>query len=222
MEQLNLVQTLAVYAVPVILAITIHEAAHGFVARHFGDLTAYRLGRVSLNPLRHVDPFGTLILPLVILVTSKIASGSGFLFGWAKPVPVNYFALRRPKAHMLWVAAAGPAVNIVQALVWGGVLKLASLAAPGYFATPLGFVAIAGITVNLMLAILNLVPILPLDGGRIVFSLLPDSLAVPYGRLERFGLPLVLAFIYLESQLHFLEPVYDIAFEAIGQLFALG
>src|SRR5690242_10998928 len=111
----NLIQTVAIYALPVVFAITLHEAAHGYVARHFGDPTAWQLGRISLNPLRHVDPVGTVIVPLVILMLSKIGGGGGFLFGWAKPVPVNFGRLRHPKRDMLWVAAAGPGANLVMA-----------------------------------------------------------------------------------------------------------
>src|SRR3979490_3085360 len=117
--EFNLVQTIAIYALPVIFAITLHEAAHGYVARHFGDTTAFVLGRVSLNPLRHIDMVGTIVIPLLILVVSKLFGGAGILFGWAKPVPVNFHALRRPKRDMLWVAAAGPAANLAMAIRWG-------------------------------------------------------------------------------------------------------
>jgi Zn-dependent protease len=120
----NLVQTIAIYAIPVIFAITLHEAAHGYVARHFGDMTAWRLGRVSLNPIRHVDLVGTIIVPLVLLATSRVLGGGAILFGWAKPVPVNFDALRHPKRHMLWVAAAGPGANLVMALAWAVLLKV--------------------------------------------------------------------------------------------------
>jgi Zn-dependent protease len=121
----DLIQTIAIYAIPVVFAITLHEAAHGYVARHFGDRTAFMLGRISLNPLRHIDAVGTVIVPLLILVTSKLFGGAGILFGWAKPVPVNFHALRHPKRDMLWVAAAGPAANLAMALAWALVLKAA-------------------------------------------------------------------------------------------------
>jgi Zn-dependent protease len=221
MDQLSLVQLLAVYALPVVLAITLHEAAHAYVAKHFGDTTAYSLGRVSLNPVRHIDPIGTLVVPLVILAASKLAAGSGFLFGWAKPVPVNFHALRKPKAHMLWVAAAGPAINIVQAIAWAIVFRIATEISLGDYSTPLRYIAFAGITVNLMLAIINLLPILPLDGGRITFSLLPDRLARPYAALERFGLPILLGLIFLEAQLGFLEPLYKTALAWLAALVGL-
>src|SRR5215510_6201390 len=118
------VQTVAIYALPVLFAITLHEAAHGYVARYFGDMTAYAQGRISLNPARHIDPVGTIAVPILILAVSKLFGGAGLLFGWAKPVPVNYSALRNPKPNMLWVAAAGPAANLVMALAWAGLLKV--------------------------------------------------------------------------------------------------
>jgi Zn-dependent protease len=118
MDVSSLVQTVAIYSLPVLFAITLHEAAHGYVARHFGDMTAHAQGRISLNPLRHIDPVGTLAVPILILVVSKLAGGAGYLFGWAKPVPVNYSALRRPKQYMIWVAAAGPAAHHAMALAW--------------------------------------------------------------------------------------------------------
>ena len=194
--EFNLVQTIAIYALPVIFAITLHEAAHGYVARHFGDTTAYVLGRVSLNPLRHIDPVGTIAVPLLILVVTKLSGGSGILFGWAKPVPVNFNALRRPKRDMLWVAAAGPAANLVMALCWGLLLKLAVLMPHNAFSLPASLMAEAGITVNVVLMVLNLLPILPLDGGRIAVSLLPNRLAYGYSRLEPYGFPILLLLLF--------------------------
>jgi Zn-dependent protease len=183
-----LIQTIALYALPVLFAITLHEAAHGYVARHFGDMTAYAEGRISLNPLRHVDPVGTLLVPLVIL----LVSGGRFLFGWAKPVPVNYSALRKPKQHMAWVAAAGPAANLVMSIGWALLLK-AGLALPenGY-SEPMARMAEAGVRVNLIFMLLNLLPILPLDGGRILAGLLPHRMSWQYSKLEPWGLPVLL------------------------------
>jgi Zn-dependent protease len=195
--EFNLVQTIAIYALPVIFAITLHEAAHGYVAKYFGDKSAWMLGRVSLNPLRHIDLVGTLIVPLLILMTSKLFGGGGILFGWAKPVPVNFHALRNPKRDMLWVAAAGPAANLVMALGWAVLLKGAMLLPHGGFSLPMGLMAEAGISVNVVLMVLNLLPILPLDGGRIAVSLLPNRLAIPYARLEPFGFPILLALIFI-------------------------
>jgi Zn-dependent protease len=188
MDVSHLAQTLAIYALPVLFAITLHEAAHGYTARHFGDMTAYAQGRISLNPVRHIDLVGTIVVPLLILVLSS----GRLLFGWAKPVPVNYSALRRPKQHMLWVAAAGPASNLAMALGWALLLKVAILLPPNAFSVPMRLMAEAGILVNLVFMFLNLLPILPLDGGRIVASLLPNRLAWQYARLEPWGLPLLM------------------------------
>jgi len=187
MDVTQLVQTVAIYALPVLFAITLHEAAHGYVARHFGDMTAYAQGRISLNPVRHVDIIGTLVVPLAIL----LLSGGRFLFGWAKPVPVNYSALRSPKRDMLWVAAAGPASNLAMAVGWAVLLKLAVLLPDNSFTVPMRLMGEAGIKVNLVFMFLNLLPILPLDGGRILASLLPNRVAWQYSRLEPWGLPLL-------------------------------
>lgn len=187
----SLIQTITVYALPVLFAITLHEAAHGYVARMFGDPTAYLMGRVSLNPIRHVDPMGTIVVPLVLLLTTKLMGGGGMLFGWAKPVPVDWSRLRRPKQDMLWVALAGPGSNMVMAILWA--ISLRMLIEVG--ATPDDFwarMAIAGIQINLMLMALNLLPLPPLDGGRIVFSLLPDRIAYQYARIEPYGLMIVI------------------------------
>ena len=191
MDVNSLVQTVAIYALPVLFAITLHEAAHGYVARHFGDMTAHAQGRISLNPIRHIDLVGTIVVPAVILVLTKNMLGGGFLFGWAKPVPVNYSALRKPRQHMALVAAAGPAANLVMALIWALLLKISLLMPEGRFAEPLALMAQAGIMVNLIFMFLNLLPILPLDGGRIVASLLPTRAAWRYSKLEPFGLPLL-------------------------------
>lgn len=188
MDVSQLAQTVAIYALPVLFAITLHEAAHGYVARYFGDMTAYAQGRISLNPARHIDFIGTILVPLAIL----LLSGGRFLFGWAKPVPVNYSALRSPKRHMLWVAAAGPASNLAMALGWAILLKLAVLLPANLFTLPMKVMSEAGILVNLIFMFLNLLPILPLDGGRILASLLPSRMAWQYSKLEPWGLPLLL------------------------------
>ena len=218
MDVTHFVQTFAIYALPVLFAITLHEAAHGYVARHFGDMTAHAQGRISLNPVRHVDLVGTIVVPLVILVLSS----GRFLFGWAKPVPVNYSALRKPKQHMAWVAAAGPGANLFMALLWAIVLRIfigmsnrsdawmqvvqshgtGSLVdavikhgiGPAEFLIGVGA---AGILVNLILMLLNLLPILPLDGGRILVSLLPKRAAWQFSKLERWGLPLLLLLAFV-------------------------
>jgi Zn-dependent protease len=192
MDVNSLVQTVAIYALPVLFAITLHEAAHGYVARHFGDMTAHAQGRISLNPLRHIDPVGTIVVPAIILIlSSKMIGGGGLLFGWAKPVPVNYSALRKPRQHMALVAAAGPVANLIMALIWALLLKISIVMPGGGFSEPLALMAQAGIVVNLIFMFLNLLPILPLDGGRIVASLLPTRAAWRYSKLEPFGLPLL-------------------------------
>ena len=217
----NLVQTIAIYALPVIFAITLHEAAHGYVARYFGDVTAWRLGRISLNPARHIDLMGTIIVPLVILVTSKLFGGAVILFGWAKPVPVDFHALRNPKRDMLWVAAAGPAANLLMVVGWALALKAALLLPHNVFTLPLSLMAEAGIMVNIVLMVLNLLPILPLDGGRIAFSLLPDRLARSYAGLERFGLPILLILIFTNLLGLILTPMVQASIELIETIFQL-
>lgn len=191
MDVTQLAQTLAIYALPLLFAITLHEAAHGYVARHFGDMTAYAQGRVSLNPLRHIDVNGTIIVPLVLIALS----GGKFAFGWAKPVPVNFSALRKPKQHMAWVAAAGPAANLLMAIGWALALKLALELPRSHLSGPLVQMAVAGIVVNVVLMVINLLPILPLDGGRIVAGILPRNLARQYAKAERWGGYLLVAFI---------------------------
>jgi Zn-dependent protease len=182
-------ERIALAAIPMILAITLHEAAHGYVARIFGDSTAWMLGRVTLNPLKHIDPIGTVIVPALMLL-----AGTGFLFGWAKPVPVNFGNLRHPKRDMLWVAAAGPAMNFVMALGWAILFGLAAgggpLQSPG-----VQFMSFVGVLINISLMVLNLLPIPPLDGGRIAVSLLPHSLAAPFAQLERFGFVILLVLL---------------------------
>jgi Zn-dependent protease len=190
----SVIQTLSIYALPVIFAITLHEAAHGYVARHFGDLTAYAQGRISVNPMRHIDPIGTIAVPVGLLVLSKLSGGAGFLFGWAKPVPVNFGNLRHPKRDMLWVAAAGPGANFVMTMGWALMLKLAPLL-PQAFAVPLALMGEAGIQINLVLMVLNLLPIPPLDGGRMMVSLLPSRAAYRYSMIEPYGIMILLALL---------------------------
>jgi Zn-dependent protease len=203
----QLAQTLAIYAIPVLFAITLHEAAHGYVARHFGDMTAHAQGRISLNPIRHIDLIGTVVVPLVIL----FLSGYKFLFGWAKPVPVNYSALRKPRPHMAWVAAAGPGANLAMAVVWAVLLKIAVLLPTGTTSHFLGLMSQAGILVNLVFMFLNLLPILPLDGGRILASLLPSRAAWQYARLEPLGLPLLVILLLTNLLNVVLEPLVGVS-----------
>ena len=188
MDIAGFIQILSLYALPAILAITLHEAAHGYAAKRLGDLTAYQEGRISLNPLKHIDPIGTLVVPAVLL----IASGGKLAFGWAKPVPVNFSRLRNPKKDMFWVAAAGPAVNLLMAIGWAIVFKLVVASPVNYFTDPALAMAQGGIVINLVLMVLNLLPIPPLDGGRIAVSLLPNSMAYSLARLEPYGLLIIM------------------------------
>ncbi len=213
----NIIQTLAIYALPVIFAITLHEAAHGYAARHFGDPTAWQMGRITLNPIKHVDMVGTLLVPALILFFSKGA----FLFGWAKPVPVNFGQLRRPKQDMFWVAAAGPGANLFMALMWAALLKLAVVMPENAYSLPLAEMARAGININGILMLLNLLPLPPLDGGRIAVSLLPPALAWRFAQLERFGFPILLALLFLGVLETILTPLLRVYFSLIKGLFFL-
>lgn len=183
----NVVQIITVYAIPVLFAITLHEAAHGYVARMFGDNTAFVAGRISLNPLRHIDPIGTVVVPLVMVTLS------GFMFGWAKPVPVDFGSLRRPKQDMVWVSAAGPGANLAMAIGW--VLFAKFLALFGVEEQFFYLVANAGVQVNLVFMALNLLPIPPLDGGRIAVGLLPNKLAYQFARIEPYGMFIIIGLL---------------------------
>jgi Zn-dependent protease len=185
----NLVQTVLIYALPVLFAITIHEAAHGYVARALGDNTAYALGRVTLNPIRHVDPMGTIVMPLLLYFATKGA----FLFGYAKPVPVNFGQLRHPKRDMIWVALAGPASNFAQAILWAVAYTL--LAGSGITERFFLEMCKAGVLVNLVMWAFNLFPLPPLDGGRILVGLLPRRLAWSFSRIEPWGFFIVLGLV---------------------------
>lgn len=212
----NLIQTLSIAALPVILAITLHEAAHGYAARYFGDPTAWLAGRISLNPLRHVELFGTILLPALLFFMS-----SPFVFGWAKPVPVDLGRLRHPKRDMLWVAAAGPAVNLLMAVGWVVLLKLDTLIPINMYSLPLARMCEIGIGINLALMALNLLPLPPLDGGRIAVSLLPYSMAVKFARIERWGFVILLALLYFNILDYIMWPVVDGLKSLIINLFQL-
>ncbi|OJW85084.1 site-2 protease family protein [Thiobacillus sp. 65-1402] len=194
--ELTLIQKIAVFALPVIFAITLHEAAHGYVARFFGDMTAAAAGRITANPLKHIDPVGTILVPLVILLTSKLLGGGAILFGWAKPVPVNFSRLRRPKQDMLWVALAGPGMNFVMALFWALMIQLGHALGSGFASAPLMLMGAAGVFINVILMALNLIPLPPLDGGRIAVSLLPMKQAMQFSRLEPYGLFILLGLLF--------------------------
>jgi Zn-dependent protease len=228
----KIILEIALWALPVILAITLHEAAHGYVARMFGDPTAYLMGRVTLNPLKHVDPIGTLLVPGAIVLFNAVSGVNLPPFGWAKPVPVDFGRLRHPKADMLWVAAAGPAANLFQAVVWAFVfLFVFGFSVPADLGVlfkildlPMdsldifwGKLIVRGILANLSLMLINLVPVPPLDGGRILVSLLPIRLAVAYSNVERYGFVILLALLYL----HILDGVLWFAMSVLMSLLHL-
>jgi Zn-dependent protease len=193
--ELSLIQKVAVFALPVLFAITLHEAAHGYVARFFGDMTAALQGRISVNPLKHIDPMGTIVVPLVILLTSKLLGGGAILFGWAKPVPVNFGKLRRPKQDMLWVAAAGPGINFLMALFWAVLIQI-GYAMGNAFSTPMILMGAAGVFINIILMTLNLLPLPPLDGGRIAVSLMPYQAAYRFSKIEPYGFFILLGLMF--------------------------
>ena len=189
MEELTIIQKIAAYALPIIFAITVHEAAHGYAARYFGDMTAHYLGRISLNPLKHIDPVGTIILPALTVMLG------GILFGWAKPVPVNFSNLRNPKKNMLWVALAGPFSNLLMAIFWTFLFARLQFF-PDSSIFFLSAMALAGIQINLILMVLNMLPIPPLDGGRVAVSLLPYPWSSYVENLERYGLFIIIFLLF--------------------------
>ena len=209
---LGTVQKIAVSALPIIFAITVHEAAHGYIARYFGDMTAQEQGRITLNPLRHIDPVGTILVPAVTLVLG------GILFGWAKPVPVNFSRLRSPKKDMLWVAAAGPASNLVMAICWVLVIKFSMVVQSG-FSEALAYMGAVGIMINLVLMVLNLIPLPPLDGGRIAVSLLPNRLAFQYAKVERYGFFILIALLFTGILSKIMNPFIVILLAIISNVF---
>jgi Zn-dependent protease len=211
----NIIQKIAVYAIPLIFAITLHEAAHAYAARYFGDNTAYMLGRMTLNPIKHIDPIWTIAVPLLTLFFG------GFIFGAAKPVPVNFGALRNPKRDSIWVAAAGPLANLAMMLIWALVATIAQSmpdSAPMLF---LSYVGQAGILVNALLMIFNLFPLLPLDGGRIIAGLLPNNLAYQYSKIEPYGMFILIALIVSRVFGKFLGPLVDISMKTVYSMFGI-
>ncbi len=188
MNNLDIIQKIAVLVLPVLFAITVHEAAHGWMANKLGDATARMLGRITLNPLKHIDPVGTVLLPLLMFLFA------GFLFGWAKPVPVTWRNLKNPKRDMGLVAMAGPGINLIMALIWALLVKagIGIFEMSQWIALPLIYMGSAGVLINVVLMVLNLMPILPLDGGRVLASLLPPRYAIGYSQLEPYGMVLII------------------------------
>ena len=210
MDIANLIQTVAIYALPVLFAITVHEAAHGYVARYFGDNTAWMLGRVTLNPVKHIDPMGTILMPLLLY----FATAGTFLFGYAKPVPVQFGNLRNPKRDMIWVALAGPGANLIQALLWGVLFYL--LAGAGMTEPFFIKMCQAGILTNVVMFVFNLFPLPPLDGGRVLVGLLPYKQALLVSRVEPWGFFIVMALVIsgVISNL-WMRPLMDVTYSVI-------
>jgi Zn-dependent protease len=203
MQGLSLIQKLAIFVLPLIFAITVHEAAHGWMARRLGDKTAEMLGRVTLNPLKHIDPIGTILVPLGLYIMT------GFMFGWAKPVPVNWHNLNKPKRDMGLVALAGPGANLLMALIWSILVYAGALMLENFswLGVPLVLMGVTGVLINAILMALNMMPVLPLDGGRVVYSLLPPKQASAYAKLEAYGLIIVLALLITGVLHYILEPI---------------
>src|SRR5574343_881427 len=215
----ELITTLTIWALPVLLAITLHEAAHGYVANRFGDHTAYRLGRVSLNPLHHIDPVGTILLPAGLVLLAALTGSSAILFGWAKPVPVVFNNLRHPKADMLWVAGAGPAANLLMAISWALLFKLAIVTPENAYTVSLMRMADAGMQINATLMVLNLLPLPPLDGGSMLVSLLPLRAARKLAALEPWGFPILLLLVFTDVLSYILWPLIALVRVLLATLF---
>ena len=203
MSELSLPQVIVVSILPILFAITVHEVAHGWVAKRFGDPTAQRLGRLTLNPFKHIDPVGTVLIPALLLLLK-----AGFLVGWAKPVPVTWENLRHPKRDMVFVAIAGPAANLLMAFFWGAVAKLATVlpASVDWAAVPLQLMGEIGITINVLLMVFNLLPLPPLDGGRVAVGLLPGPLAWQLSRVEPYGFFILLGLMAFGVLLFIIQP----------------
>jgi len=217
MDELSLVARIAVWALPVIFAITVHEVAHGWVASKLGDNTAKRLGRITLNPISHIDIIGTIVVPAVLLLIG------GFMFGWAKPVPVNWRNLNKPKRDMIYVAIAGPLANLAMALAWAALMKIGYMLGASYesVSLPLIYMGYAGVFINIILMVLNMLPILPLDGGRVLAGLLPNKISFEFSKLEPLGLPILIAIIAMGWLSKILGPPVYFLLTSIFKMFGI-
>ncbi len=214
MSEFNFVQKLIIYAVPVLFAITVHEVAHGWIASKLGDQTAKIMGRLTLNPVKHIDPIGTVVVPVMMLIVSP------FILGWAKPVPVDWRNLKRPKQDMAWVAIAGPGANLLMMIFWAVLAKLIIVSGLGnyHYSIPVITMAMVGIGINIVLMVLNLIPIPPLDGSRVLSALLPPKAAYQYNRLEPYGLIIVLLLLFSGVLGKFFFSVVDFFNSAVKSL----
>ncbi len=216
----DIVQKITIYALPVLFAITLHEAAHAYAAKRYGDATAFMMGRMSLNPLKHIDPVGSILIPLLLAITK-----APFLFGWAKPVPINYWNLKNPRKDMVWVAAAGPAANFLMALFWAILFKIAAANPDGYFYLPMSLMANAGVEINIVLMAVNLLPIPPLDGGRIAVGLLPKTLGNKLESVEPFGFYVLIGLLIIDQATGLLRmlllPVILLAMKLVSLLVSI-
>lgn len=212
MDEFSLFQKIIIWAIPVLFAITLHEVAHGWMALKLGDRTAQMLGRLTLNPIKHIDPVGTIVVPGILLFVG------GFIFGWAKPVPVSYQNLRKPKVHMAWVALAGPMANLVMGIGWAIVAKIGFMLAHSgnTIGEPMLYMGLAGIWINAILMFLNLLPLPPLDGGRVLVSLLPNKLSWQVSRIEPFGFFILLGLLALGLLGVILSPMLNVTVQVLS------
>lgn len=218
MFEFSLLQKFSIWVIPVLFAITVHEVAHGWVARRFGDSTAFILGRLSLNPFKHIDPVGTVLIPAVMLFLP-----GGFIFGWAKPVPVDYRNLKHPKRDMVYVAAAGPFANLLMVILWALIVRLGTLLIPAgvWYAMPLVYMGCAGIFINSLLMIVNMIPLPPLDGGRVLTGLLPGTMAWKFSQIEPYGMWILIALLLTGALGTILSPILSIFLSIIAPISGL-